>query len=142
MSEATPTEGVDDSPLPNADLTFKNYSRHAVKRVVVYGIRVKDGFNNRYQYMPMLALFMSDRGEPPVVLNFTTDELFDDAEVMASITVAWATKLYNHVGKTVSIFEYQTEELVRKIDVQELVQMEEAIDEYREILHTNVLKLH
>ena len=138
--ETPELEGAE--PLPNLGATIPNYAKLDVKRVLVYGIRIMDQFEKKAKYKPMLALFLNEADKEPVVLNLMLHEVFDDAEVMARMGVIWANQMFGHVAKTVKIFDYETEKLRTEINVWELLEVEEAVEELREINQTNKYKVH
>lgn len=141
MEFETPNkEGAE--PLPNLGATIPNYAKLDVKRVLVYGIRIMDQFENKPKYKPMLALFLNEAVAEPVVLNLMLHEVFDDAEVMARMGVIWANQMFANVAKTVKIFDYETEALRTEIDVWNVLEVEQAVEELREINFTNKYKVH
>jgi hypothetical protein len=141
MEFETPNlEGADD--LPNLGQTIPNYAKLDVKRVMVYGVRIVDQFDKKAKYKPRLCLFLNEVDKEPVVLNLMLHEVFDDAEVMARMGVIWANQMFGHVAKTVKIFDYETEKLRTEINVWQLLEVEEAVEELREINQTNKYKVH
>ena len=145
MSEGTPIEEVlddGDSPLPNAGFKFANFSHLNVKKVVVYGTRILDTHEKKFKYRPTLCLFMNDVGDPPQSLCFHCNEIFPDAETMAKMTVGWSSLMFGDVSNMVSIFDYETDERIAHFDLNEMVRMETAINELKEIHRTNIRSIH
>lgn len=148
MSEGTPIEEVEYEdegvpPLPNADFKFDNYSHLNVKNVVVYGTRILDTAEKKFKYRPTVGLFTNETGDPPRALFFHLHEIYDDAEVMARSVVMWANLVFGNVSKKVSIFDYINEnERVAHFDITELVAMEKAVEELKEIHRTDIRKIH
>lgn len=145
MIEGTPIEEVLEGaqPLPNDEYVYENYANLSVKNVVIYGTRILDTQEQRFKYRPTIALFMNDPGEPPQMLNFHLHEIFEDAEVMARMTVMWANMMFGNVSKMVSIFDYENPaERLAHINVVEMVALENAVDELKQIHRTNMRKIH
>lgn len=135
----TPEGGV---PLPNEAATIPNFSMLHVKNVVVHGYRRWSEEDKHFKYRPVLSLFLSEPGQDPVMLNLELQAQFDDGEVMARMGVTWANNMFTKVSKMVSIFDVETTDLVVKHNVMELIELEAAEDEYREIQFTNKYKIH
>jgi hypothetical protein len=142
MSVTAPETPEGASPLPNEEVTIPNYSMLNVKQVVVHGIRTWNEDEKHYKYRPTVAYFMNTPDQPPIMINTHLQQQFDDGAVMARMTVLWVNQMFDIVSKKVSIFDAETTELLVKYDVMELIQLEAAEDEYRELQFTNKYKIH
>jgi hypothetical protein len=113
-----------------------------VKSVVVHGYRHWSEEDKHYKYRPVLSLFLTEPGQNPMMLNVELQAQFDDGEVMARMGVTWANNMFTKVSKMVSIFDVDTTDLLVKHNVKELIDIEDAVDELREIQFTNKYKIH
>lgn len=142
MTKKAPKKEGATKPLPNANVRFANFSTHDVKNIAIHGMRYVDEATGKPQYRPTINFFMNEAGEDPLMLSFNLHEFYEDAEVMAQHVVMWATMMFGNVAKLVSIFDPDTEQQIAKFDVMELAQMEDAINELKDIHRTNILRIH
>jgi hypothetical protein len=144
MSEGTPIEELLEGvpALPNVEVKFENYAELDVKSVVIYGHRILDQAERKFKYRATLALLMNETNQQPLMLNFHLHEIFDDAEVMARTSVMWANMMFGHVSKMVSVFDLNTEDRIAHINVQQLVEIESAVEELKHIHRTDMRQIN
>ena len=140
METQTPETGG-GSTLPDQDVMIPNFAMLDVKRVVVFGNRVKQA-DGKPKYHPHLALFISEPDQPHIFIMVKLHNIFDDAEVMARMSVIWANNMFEHVSKVVKILDDETDELITSINVSELIEIEDAVEALRIINVTNKYLVH
>jgi hypothetical protein len=121
-------------------INIPNFAISSPSCVVIQAIQYEEDDGTIY-YRPLVAFFLNEDIENPVITSMFVNEKYDCPEELAKKVCQWANMAWP-VSMSVSVIRFSNGEVIEKIDCKQAWLKDKALEELSKIVRTNTSLIH